>query len=157
MNTHAVPSTDNPSPAIGDPTPAATPEQIHPEPEKTEVIVDAASSNSTSRKSDAPTVVLPVDGKNAANDPPHASKSKGEEVTQPLRKAVVVDIKADIKSKWKQHVGAAKLVWSKLSEEELLKTQGNEHKLASLVQERHAIARSDAYQQVNNFFANQKA
>lgn len=154
MNTHAVPSTENSSPAIGDPTPAATPEQIQPEPENTEVIIDGAS---TIAKSDAPTVVLPVDGKKAANDSPHANKGRGEEVTQPMRKAVVVDIKEDIKSKWKQHIGAAKAVWGKLSNEELLKTEGNEHKLATLVQDRHEIARSDAYRQVNEFFAKQKS
>jgi len=62
----------------------------------------------------------------------------------------------EVKGKWKQQVGAAKIAWGKLTEDELLKLEGHEQKLAGLVQERYAITRDEADRQVKDFFAKQK-
>jgi uncharacterized protein YjbJ (UPF0337 family) len=53
---------------------------------------------------------------------------------------------------WMQRVGAAKVVWGRLSHDELLKIEGHAEKLVGLVQERYAITRDAAQNQVNNFF-----
>lgn len=57
----------------------------------------------------------------------------------------------ELKGKWKQQVGAAKIAWGKLTEDELLKSEGREEKLAGLVQERYAITRDEADKQVKSF------
>ena len=58
----------------------------------------------------------------------------------------------EIKGKWKQHVGSAKIAWGKLTEDEFLKYEGHEEKLAGLVQERYAVSRDEADRQVKSFF-----
>ena len=62
----------------------------------------------------------------------------------------------ELKGKWKQHVGAAKIAWGKLTEDELLESQGHIEKLAGLVQERYALSRDEADQQVKSFLAKLK-
>ncbi len=57
-----------------------------------------------------------------------------------------------LKGKWKQQVGAAKLMWGKLTDDELLQLEGHEQKLAGLVQERYAISRDEAARQARSFF-----
>lgn len=59
----------------------------------------------------------------------------------------------EVKGKWKQQVGAAKIAWGKLTEDELLRLEGHEQKLAGLVQERYAVSRDEADRQVKSFFA----
>lgn len=63
----------------------------------------------------------------------------------------------EIKGKWKQNVGAAKIAWGKLTEDELLKSEGHIQKLAGLVQERYAITRDEADKQVQTFIDKCKA
>lgn len=58
---------------------------------------------------------------------------------------------------WANLIGPAKLHWEKLTPEELQKTEGNEHRLATLVQARYKIPRGDAYRQVKSFHAGQKS
>lgn len=58
----------------------------------------------------------------------------------------------ELKGIWKQRVGAAKIAWGKLTEDELLRLEGHEQKLAGLVQERYAITRDEADKQVKSFF-----
>lgn len=58
----------------------------------------------------------------------------------------------EMKGVWKQRVGAAKIAWGKLTEDELLRLEGHEQKLAGLVQERYAITREEADRQVRSFF-----
>lgn len=58
----------------------------------------------------------------------------------------------EVKGAWKQRVGAAKIAWGKLTEDELLRLEGHEQKLAGLVQERYAITRDEADKQVKTFF-----
>ena len=62
-----------------------------------------------------------------------------------------------LKGQWKQQVGAAKIAWGKLTEDELLKLEGQEQKLTGLVQERYAITRDEADKQVKAFFEKNKA
>ncbi len=61
--------------------------------------------------------------------------------------------KEELKGKWKQQVGAAKVAWGKLTDDELLKSEGHAEKLAGLVQERYAVASDEAARQVKEFFA----
>ena len=58
----------------------------------------------------------------------------------------------EMKGTWKQQIGAAKIAWGKLTEDELLKLEGHEQRLAGLVQERYAITRDEADKQVKAFF-----
>jgi uncharacterized protein YjbJ (UPF0337 family) len=58
----------------------------------------------------------------------------------------------EIKGKWKQQMGAAKIAWGKLTEDELLKSEGHQQKLAGLVQERYAVTRDEADKQIKAFF-----
>lgn len=58
----------------------------------------------------------------------------------------------EAKGLWKQQIGAAKITWGKITEDEWLKLEGHEQKLAGLVQERYALTRYEAERQVRNFF-----
>lgn len=62
----------------------------------------------------------------------------------------------ELKGKWKQQVGGAKLAWGKLTEDEILKSEGRAEKLAGLVQEHYAITRDEADKQVKEFFSKAK-
>lgn len=57
----------------------------------------------------------------------------------------------EMKGKWRQQVGAAKVAFGKLTDDELLQTEGQAQKLAGLVQERYAITRDEAEKQVKQF------
>lgn len=63
----------------------------------------------------------------------------------------------EVKGQWKQHVGAAKIAWGKLTDDELLKLEGHEQKLAGLIQERYAVTRDEADKQVKAFFEKARA
>lgn len=62
----------------------------------------------------------------------------------------------EIQGRWKRQVGAAKIAWGKLTEDELLKAEGHQHKLAGLIQERYAITRDQADKQVKSSFEQRK-
>ncbi len=62
----------------------------------------------------------------------------------------------EFKGKWKQQVGAAKVAWGKLTEDELLESEDHQQKLAGLVQERYAITREEAEKPVNDFIHQSK-
>ena len=47
-----------------------------------------------------------------------------------------------IKARWEQQVGAAKILWGRLTRDELLQIEGHEQKRAGLLQERATIASS---------------
>jgi uncharacterized protein YjbJ (UPF0337 family) len=55
-------------------------------------------------------------------------------------------------SKWKQHILTAKSTWSRLTDDELLKCDGQVGKLVALIQKRYAIVRGEAHRQVAAFF-----
>lgn len=58
----------------------------------------------------------------------------------------------EIRAKWKQQVADAKSAWGKLTENELLKSEGHKQKLADLVRGRYVISRFEADKQVKRFF-----
>jgi uncharacterized protein YjbJ (UPF0337 family) len=57
----------------------------------------------------------------------------------------------EIKGKWQQHLGSAKIAWGKLTEDELLKSEGHAERLTGLIQERYALGLDEARSQVNAF------
>lgn len=59
----------------------------------------------------------------------------------------------ELAGKWKQKVGSAKVMWGKLTDDELLKTEGHMQKLGGLLQERYAITKEVADKQVSDFMA----
>lgn len=56
-----------------------------------------------------------------------------------------------LKGQWKQMLGKAKTTWSKITDDELLKVEGNAQRLSGLVQERYGVAREEAESQVQKF------
>jgi uncharacterized protein YjbJ (UPF0337 family) len=60
------------------------------------------------------------------------------------------------KGKWKQSVGAAKAQWGKLTEDELLQTEGNSEKLAGKIQEKYGVAQDEAKKQADDFLNKMK-
>lgn len=60
-----------------------------------------------------------------------------------------------VNGNWSQHVGAAKLAWNRLSESELLKSEGNEQKLAVMVEEHYFISNAEASKRVRTFLGKQ--
>lgn len=57
-----------------------------------------------------------------------------------------------VEKKCLQKLAAAKLRWKKLTNNEILHSQGNTEKLTSLIENRYSTNRSDAYKQVKSFF-----
>jgi uncharacterized protein YjbJ (UPF0337 family) len=93
------------------------------------------------------------------SDTQHTRKTKPDPV---LKGAQPKDTAASAKSaqsmqdfkmngQWKQHVGAAKVMWGKLTQDQLLQTEGRFQKLAGLIQEKYAISRMEAEKQVRTF------
>jgi uncharacterized protein YjbJ (UPF0337 family) len=62
-----------------------------------------------------------------------------------------------IKGQWKQKVGKAKIIWANLTDDELLKIEGQADRLTGLVQERYGISREEAHKQVTSFFDSHEA
>ncbi len=54
---------------------------------------------------------------------------------------------------WSTRVGAARAEWTKISADELLKTQGKAADLAALVEKRYGVKRSEADGQVARFLS----
>ncbi len=71
--------------------------------------------------------------------------------TQPQQQQQSMPSVNEVKGKWKQHVGSAKIAWGKLTEDELLESEGHAQKLAGLVQERYALSLEEANLQVKKF------
>lgn len=55
------------------------------------------------------------------------------------------------KIKWQQNLMAAKEVWGRLTDDELLESEGDLKKLSALVSDRYAISRCEADKQIENF------
>lgn len=73
------------------------------------------------------------------------------DATPVAAKTIQVTPAASMKGKWPQQVKAAKSQWGKLSESEILKSDGNPEQLSSLVQRRYDISRDVAEKQVHSF------
>jgi uncharacterized protein YjbJ (UPF0337 family) len=57
------------------------------------------------------------------------------------------------KGKWKLQLRAARIAWARLTEDELLASEGRMDSLISLVQERYALSGEEATRRVTNFMA----
>ncbi|MFP4351772.1 MAG: CsbD family protein [Puniceicoccaceae bacterium] len=58
-----------------------------------------------------------------------------------------------LKGKWKQMSGSAKEKWGKLTDDELLRIDGEKDRLIGAVQEKYGLARDDAEKQVDDWFS----
>ena len=88
----------------------------------------------------------------AERKPAPARAAKGDDDLMSTQQQAALPSADALKGKWKQQVGAAKIAWGKLTEDELLRLEGHEQKLSGLVQERYAITRDEADRQVKTFF-----
>jgi len=90
--------------------------------------------------------------------PPQAAKGDDELMSQPQPQQQQQSMPSvdEVKGKWKQHVGSAKIAWGKLTEDELLKSEGHAQRLTGLVEERYAISRDEANRQVKSFMEKHK-
>lgn len=57
---------------------------------------------------------------------------------------------------WEKHLANARISWDKLTEQELIKSQGGVKELAGLVQRRYSLSYLDAEKQVNAFLKKYK-
>ncbi|MDR3045331.1 MAG: hypothetical protein LBU75_13870 [Desulfovibrio sp.] len=55
--------------------------------------------------------------------------------------------------RWQRRLGAAKIAWGKLTEDELVQSEGHALTLVGLIQERYSVTRGEAVEQVKSFFA----
>jgi uncharacterized protein YjbJ (UPF0337 family) len=58
------------------------------------------------------------------------------------------DLVDRFQGKWQQYVGIAGIAWGKLTEEQLLKSQGHKDKLSALIQRRYVMSPPEADAQV---------
>ena len=56
-----------------------------------------------------------------------------------------------MKGQWKQLVGEAKRQWGKLTDDDLLRAEGDVEKIAGSVQERYGVSREEAHRQVKDW------
>ncbi|MDH4554215.1 CsbD family protein [Pseudomonas sp. BN417] len=62
---------------------------------------------------------------------------------------VLADI---IKSKWRELVGTARVLWDELTVAELIDSEGDPQKLANLIEQRYEMSHEEAEKQVISFF-----
>lgn len=55
----------------------------------------------------------------------------------------------EIKGKWNQLQGQAKIRWAKLTDDDLLAVEGNKDELVGKIQERYGITKEEAERQVD--------
>jgi uncharacterized protein YjbJ (UPF0337 family) len=58
-----------------------------------------------------------------------------------------------VKGKWKQFRGELKNLWGKITDDEWDQVDGQQDKLAGLIQERYGKTREEAEEEVDRFFA----
>lgn len=61
-----------------------------------------------------------------------------------------------LEGEWKQHLGSAKVLWGKLTDDEILKSEGRADRLSGLVEKRYAIGKEKADEQVKAFLKDHK-
>lgn len=84
--------------------------------------------------------------------PPLASKPQPAQAATGAHHLPSAD---EIKGKWTTYLGEAKVLWGKLTDDELLQTEGQWQKLAGLVQQRYTTTREAAEKQVRDFLNKQ--
>jgi uncharacterized protein YjbJ (UPF0337 family) len=57
-----------------------------------------------------------------------------------------------VQALWKQQMGAARIMWAKLTDDELVGLDGRQERLVGLIQERYAVTRAEAARQARHFF-----
>lgn len=57
-----------------------------------------------------------------------------------------------IAGKWKQLAGKAKGMWGEISDDELLRTEGDAERLAGLIQEHYGKTKDEAKKEIQEFF-----
>ncbi|MDH4609951.1 CsbD family protein [Pseudomonas sp. BN102] len=57
-----------------------------------------------------------------------------------------------IKSKWRELVGTARVLWDELTVAELIDSEGDPQKLANLIEQRYEMTHEEAEKQVISFF-----
>lgn len=92
--------------------------------------------------------------KSGSAKPLQAAKGDDDLMSKPQQQAM--PRAGQIKGEWKQCVGEAKILWGRLTDDELLKTEGHADRLAGLVQQRYSITLDEATKQVKGFLAQQK-
>jgi uncharacterized protein YjbJ (UPF0337 family) len=78
----------------------------------------------------------------------HSSQADADKSSNAQQTSSMAD---QVKNKWHELIGSAKTTWGKLSNDELLKSEGQAEKLGALVQQRYSISRKDADEQVKHF------
>lgn len=56
-----------------------------------------------------------------------------------------------LKGQWKQLTGKAKTAWGKLTDDDLLRVEGNAERLSGVIQERYGLTREQAEDQIQAF------
>ena len=56
-----------------------------------------------------------------------------------------------MKGQWKQLTGEAKRQWGKLTDDDLLRVEGDAEKLAGVVQQHYGVTREDADRQIKEW------
>jgi uncharacterized protein YjbJ (UPF0337 family) len=106
-------------------------------------------------KQTAPPAPLQQEPGNPVKTAQHETAQHVGNVRPRLAEAAVPGIDA-VLAKWKKHIGSARIVWSKLSDKELLESEGQAEKLTGLVEQRYAISREVAGRRVRNFLQQYK-
>lgn len=83
----------------------------------------------------------------------HAAKGDDDIMS---KEPSVLPTMGELKGRWQQHLGAAKVAWGKLTEDELLKIEGHAQELVGLIQERYAVSLNEAQNQVKAFYHKHK-
>ena len=88
----------------------------------------------------------------------HDNKQPAERepvVLQQAQQQQAVPFKEKTKVEWHQLIGAARQMWSKISEAELLASEGEEQKLTRIVSARYVLSHNTANVQVKKFLTTQ--
>jgi len=80
---------------------------------------------------------------------PDSEGNRHESVAQGLVSKPQQDVVA---GKWTEQVGAAKIAWGKLTNDELLQSRGEVQKLSGLIQQRYGLSAINAERKVKKFF-----
>lgn len=87
----------------------------------------------------------------------HKKTQTDEKNQQSQQQQQASPIAAELRAKWKQHVASAKLLWAKLTDTEILQSEGRADRLSGLIVERYAVSQQEADSQVKQFIDESRA